>query len=172
MLSQGSIEWFHNQICINTTAQTPDDYKIGCGSLAIDWSKEQKTHDQAGIKQTTVGKKLQSERLYEKDFTQICSQFRNTQFEQVYEHLKKFYTLGRVRLMKLDYKRCMTWHKDPEHQTRIHYPIITSEGNYMVIENELHHMPQNTWWQTDTSVGHTAFNSSRQDRIHLVAVVL
>lgn len=167
-----SIQWHHNQICLNTTPHASDDYTQGCGSLALDWKNAQTRVNSAGVSQITVNRKKETERLYERDFTVLCDQFKNTVFEDIYKRLCKTYTLGRVRLIKLDYKTCMTWHKDPQHQVRLHYPIITAEGNFMVIGDEIQHMPQYTWWQTDTSVGHTAFNSSKQDRIHLVAVVL
>jgi hypothetical protein len=42
----------------------------------------------------------------------------------------------------------------------------------MVIEDEVLHMPENTWWLTQTEhYKHTAFNASTTNRIHLVAVV-
>jgi hypothetical protein len=41
----------------------------------------------------------------------------------------------------------------------------------MVIDNEVKHLGQDKWWMADTSKPHTAFNASRESRIHLVAVI-
>jgi aspartyl/asparaginyl beta-hydroxylase (cupin superfamily) len=91
-------------------------------------------------------------------------------FEEIYYTLQKYYTLGRVRLMQSKPKTCLTWHND--NSKRIHLPIKTNAGCQMVIENQVQHMPAGTWWLTDTTVPHTAFNASTESRIHLVAVVL
>ena len=45
-------------------------------------------------------------------------------------------------------------------------------NNFMIIEDEVKHLPNNTWWLTDTTHNHTALNGSTKDRIHLVAVLL
>jgi hypothetical protein len=42
----------------------------------------------------------------------------------------------------------------------------------MVIEDEVKFLPENTWWKTNTLKPHTAFNASKENRIHLVAVLL
>jgi hypothetical protein len=42
----------------------------------------------------------------------------------------------------------------------------------MVIENEAKHLEQNKWYYTNTVVPHTAFNGSRDERLHLVVTVL
>jgi hypothetical protein len=42
----------------------------------------------------------------------------------------------------------------------------------MVIADEVLHLERNTWWWTETTEPHTAFNASFKSRIHLVVVVL
>ena len=91
-------------------------------------------------------------------------------FENVYHELEKVYDIGRVRIMKSKSKTCLTWHKDDT--PRVHYPIKTQRGCFMVIEDEIMHLEQNKWYWTDTIVKHTAFNSSLEDRIHLVVTIL
>ena len=54
----------------------------------------------------------------------------------------------------------------------MHIVLDTCEGNFMVIEDQVKHMPQNTVWLTDTRYRHTAFNSGLKDRIHIVGVLL
>jgi hypothetical protein len=72
--------------------------------------------------------------------------------------------------MKSKPKTCLSWHVDTT--PRIHFPIKTQDGCFMVIDNEVQHLTKNTWWWTNTVAPHTAFNASKEDRIHLVAVVL
>jgi hypothetical protein len=67
-------------------------------------------------------------------------------------------------------KTCLSWHVDDT--KRIHYPIKTQEGCFMIIEEEIKHLPQHTWWLTNTLVKHTAMNASLEDRVHLVVTLL
>ena len=103
------------------------------------------------------------------DFTVLCDIFKNTVFEDIYKELKKRYILGRVRLMRNESKTCLTWHTDTS--PRIHYPIKTQKGCFMVIGDEVMHLKQNKWYWTNTLMKHTAFNGSREDRLHLVVTV-
>jgi hypothetical protein len=61
--------------------------------------------------------------------------------------------------MKSEPKTCLSWHVD--FSTRIHYPMKTQEGCFMVIADEVCHLTENTWWWTDTVLPHTAFNASK-----------
>ena len=108
--------------------------------------------------------------LQEEQFTTLCSAFKGTLFEEVYNTLSEKYKLGRVRLMNSQPKTCLSWHKDDT--TRIHYPMKTQEGCIMVIQDEVKHLEQNTWYHTNTRVKHTAVNASKETRLHLVACVL
>ena len=67
-------------------------------------------------------------------------------------------------------KTCLTWHTD--NTTRIHYPMKTQDGCFMIIEDEVKHLEKNKWYHTDTRYEHTAMNASRETRMHLVACVL
>jgi hypothetical protein len=170
LLQQQTIDWGkHNQICINTTSDQPDNYHHGDASLKYDWNNTIDESDKDGnITNFTVP--LRDKYLREKHFTQLCSVFENTIFADVYQQLSSQYTLGRVRLMTSLPKTCLTWHQDSTN--RIHYPLVTDPGCQMVIEDEVLHMPENTWWLTQTeNYKHTAFNASTNKRIHLVAVV-
>lgn len=169
MLSNGTISWSKDkQICLNSPPQK-DDFHLGCGSLVYDWNNAE----------TIIDEKTGAERIHvpeyetplkETDFTELCSVFQGTAFEEIYRELVKRYHVGRVRLMKSLPKTCLSWHVD---QTpRIHYPVKTQTGCLMVIEDEVKYMPQNTWWETNTVYEHTALNASKEDRIHLVTCVL
>lgn len=169
LIAEEKIEWADsNQICLNTIIGHEKNYKKGTGSLHLDWDNAVETIDEYGHQKIYVPP--YETPLKESDFTILCEQFRGTVFEEVYNELIKQYQVGRVRIMKSKPKTCLTWHVDST--PRIHFPIKTQEGCFMIIEDEVKHLPQETWWLTNTILHHTAFNGSKEDRIHLVAVVL
>ncbi len=169
MLHSNVISWSkEHQICLNTTVDSPDDFIKGCGSLMYDWSTSARIIDQFGNERIEV--KPYDVPYNESDFSMLCSQFKNTLFEDVYNTLASKYKLGRVRIMKSKTKTCLSWHTDDS--IRVHYPIKTQDGCFMIIENEVQHLSKFTWWETNTILPHTAMNASNEDRIHLVAVVL
>ena len=153
----------NDQLCINTTGDRPDDIFYGRGSLFYDWDNKIESDGEIKVP-------LRSVPLKESDFDTVCTQFKNTLFEDVYMHLQKKYIIGRVRIMRLKPKTCLTWHTDDTR--RVHYPMKTQEGCMMIIENEIKHLSKNTWWETDTFPLHTTINASTEDRYHLVAVIL
>ena len=169
LLKNNVIKWnTDNQICLNSTVNNLDDFHFGTGSLTHNWDNKEIVIDDVGNEKIKVSEL--TNRLKEEDFSVLCSAFKNTEFEIVYNKLKQHYKLGRVRLMKSKPKTCLSWHTDSN--IRIHYPIKTQPGCFMVIDNEVKHLPQYTWWLTNTFPFHTAVNASKEDRIHLVAVVL
>lgn len=167
MIENNTIYWNGNQICINSTKADCNNFLLGTGSLSKNWNKSVTKHSDK-ITSITVPRK--ENQLKEEEFTEICPIFQNTQIEKIYNFLSNKYILGRVRFIKSDPRTCMSWHKDSS--TRIHYSLSTDKGCMMVIENEIIHMPRNTWWLTNTTMNHTAFNASMSSRIHLVAVIL
>ena len=107
----------------------------------------------------------------ESKYTELVPEFENTYFKEVYETLKKRFTLGRVRLLLKEPRSTLSWHKDPE--PRLHIPIITNKGCMMVIDNVAKHMPADgTVTITNNTKFHNFFNGGEQARIHLVACVL
>lgn len=157
-----------SQICLNTINENSNDVVLGTGSLWYDWEKTKTVVDDFGNKKIVTHKREVP--LNETDFKFLCSQFVGTLFEEVYNQLQKKYNIGRVRIMKSKPKTCLTWHVD--YSYRVHYPMKTQDGCFMIIENEVMHLPVNTWWYTNTLVPHTAMNGSMEDRIHLVVEVL
>jgi hypothetical protein len=150
-----------NQICLNSTVDHPDDLHLGAGSLFYDW--QETINDSGALTYTTVKRENP---IKEEHFQILNSQFKGSLFEEVYIALQKKYKLGRVRIMRSNPKTCLSWHVDSS--IRIHYPIKTQEGCFMVIDKEVVHLSQNKWWWTNTKLPHTAFNSSKEVRIHLV----
>jgi hypothetical protein len=168
MINDGKISWESgNQICLTTTKDGPDDPYYGTGSLGMNWAEAVETVDQNGNLTYTVPDR--PELLSEFDYNRLCSVFKGTMFEEVYNMLSDRYRIGRIRLMSLNPKTCLTWHFD--FSPRLHYPIKTTEQNFMVIEDEVKHLEQDKWWRTDTTKYHTVFNGGFETRIHLVAVI-
>ena len=72
--------------------------------------------------------------------------------------------------MKSKPKTCLSWHKDDH--LRLHFPIQTQEGCFMIIEDKSYFLNKNQWYLTNTLKSHTAINASKKDRIHLVATII
>lgn len=153
----------HNQICINDAIENSSDVLSGVGSLNSDWSKFKFVSGELRVpRQQHVKKEI--------DFKYICNQFKYTVFEDIYKELCSKYKIGRVRIMRSKPKTCLSWHNDKT--SRIHYPLKTQEGCFMLFEDQVFHLEKETWYITYTKNYHTAFNSSTENRVHLVASVL
>lgn len=153
-----------SQICINGVKGHEHDIHYGRGSLIYDWDNFY-YDDQGNLKAPE-----RETPLREEDFTELCNPFENTLFEDVFYALREKYNVGRVRIMNSRPKTCLTWHNDDTQ--RIHYPIKTQEGCFMVVQDEVKHLQQNKWYFVDTLVPHTAFNGSTEERMHLVVNLL
>jgi hypothetical protein len=107
----------------------------------------------------------------ESKYTKIDDVLTGTYLEEVVKKLSKHYTLGRVRLLKLDPRNSLSYHRDPE--LRIHIPIITNPGAMVIVENFATHMPADgSVYIMNTKKYHTAFNGGTSPRVHLVASVI
>lgn len=169
MLSDGIVDFSSfNQISLNTLPSHPDDFKKGTGSLQYDWNNSKEVINIDGT--SSVIPTEYEVPLKEEDFSVLCTQFKGTLFEEAYNELSKRYKLGRVRLMKMGLRYCMSWHTDSS--PRLHFPIKTQTGCFMIIENEIKHIPRYEWWMADTTKSHTALNASNDERIHLVVAIL
>lgn len=144
------------QLCLTDVEENSYNVHRGIGSLVWDW--------------TNSGKTKKDRILKESNFKFLCNQFKNTIFEDIYNQVAQEYRIGRARFMRLAPGTSMSWHTDDTF--RIHYPMQTQEGCFMVIENELCHLKQDRWYWTNTKKLHTAFNASEKYRTHLVFCVL
>lgn len=159
----------YDQICLNAPVHDAANHQAGQGDLYYDWDRsEQVWNEEEGTYNWIVPPRENP--MSEEDFVVTTECFRNTVFDTLLHDLTSAYSVGRVRIMKLAPKTCLTWHKD--NTKRIHYPLKTHEGCLMIIGDEVRHMPENTWWLTDTLHDHTAINASTEPRLHIVACVL
>lgn len=167
----GLIDWHnYSQICLNSPVGYEDNHQFGVGSLYYDWDKSEKVWNNDEGTYNWVVPKREPE-LSEFDFTETVTLFQGTTFEKILEMLKyNGYNLGRVRIMNLAPKTCLTWHADDS--IRLHYPFKTHPGCKMIIEDEVCDLLQNKWWQTETTYKHTAINASKEARLHIVAALL
>jgi len=95
----------------------------------------------------------------------------NTYFKNVYDLLSQHFNLGRVRILKLNSRSSLSYHRDPE--ARLHVPIVTNPGALMIVDKEAYHMKSDgSVYYMNTLNYHTAINGGNQPRIHLVATVL
>jgi hypothetical protein len=78
--------------------------------------------------------------------------------------------LTRTRLMVMPPKSSYTFHFDPT--PRIHLAIVTNEWSFMTDDKwRLRHVPADGYpYYFDTTKPHTAINSSKEDRIHIVGI--
>ena len=107
----------------------------------------------------------------ESQYLEFVEDFKGTYFEEVYNELSKKHKLGRVRLLLLEPRNSLSWHRDPE--PRLHIPIFTNPGAHVVIDDTLKHLPADGGvWFTDTTNYHTVFNGGEENRIHLVMTYL
>jgi len=168
LIEEGSIKWNDiNQIGITTTQDGPDDIYYGTGSLGMDWGAGEVVTEEYGNTKLIIPDRPSIKSEF--DFNKLCSVYRGTLFEEVYDILSQKYRIGRIRLMRLEPKVCLSWHYD--FSPRIHLPIKTQEQCFMVIEDEVLHMEKDNWYLADTTRYHTVFNGGFESRIHLVAVI-
>lgn len=157
------------QLCLNAPKGYEDNHQYGQGSLLYDWDNSFEQWDDVENRyRWIVPERLVP--LQESDFTEPCIIFKGTVFEDILNVLRSHYTVGRVRIMKLAPKTCLTWHVD--NSKRIHYPFKTNEGCKMIIEDSVFNLQEHNWYLTDTLRPHTAMNASKEPRLHIVACLL
>ena len=107
----------------------------------------------------------------ESAYTELIPEIKNTYFETVYKKLCKYFDLGRLRILLLEPRNCLSYHRDPE--PRLHLPILTNPGCLFITDNFCTHLPANgTVYYTNTTRYHTALNGGESNRVHLVATIL
>lgn len=148
---------YENDDCINK-------FSDAIGSLDYDYDKWTDAQKDAGEPPP-----LSTRKVTEKDFNKIVPELAGTYIYDILLELQTKYKIGRTRLMLSKPKTCLSWHHDSTY--RLHIPVVTQEGCWMVWENCTLHMPEGSCYWADTTQWHTAFNGSFKNRIHLVATV-
>lgn len=153
-------EWHVKGFCLNKIPG--DNTSIQGGNLrGIYWTKPDSTGNEV-VRESPIKEKM---------YTELNEQFRGTYFEKVYNEIKKYYKVGRVRILLKEPRTTLSWHRDPE--PRLHLAILTNPGSIIVIDDEAKHIPSDGYvYFTNTRKYHNAFNGGEEDRIHLVATYL
>ena len=117
-------------------------------------------------------REVQREKLVdEKIYTELIPEIKNTYLETVYNKISEYFNLGRLRILLLEPRNCLSYHRDPE--ARLHIPILTNPGCLFIADNFCTHLPANgTVYYANTRRYHTALNGGETNRVHLVATVL
>ena len=115
---------------------------------------------------------VQVERFVNEDVYRIFEPLlMQTYFKNIYDTLSQHFRLGRVRILKLDSRSSLSYHRDPEN--RLHIPIITNPGALMIVESRAYHMKADgSVYYMNTMKYHTALNGGNEPRVHLVATIL
>lgn len=107
----------------------------------------------------------------EAQYTLFNPHLENTYFKEVYDKLATKFNLGRVRVLKLEARTCLSYHRDPE--PRVHIPLLTNPGALMIIDQFAVNLPADgSVYFTNTMKYHSVLNGGESERIHLVATVL
>lgn len=105
----------------------------------------------------------------EADYSVVNEEFRGGAIEELLGKLP--FRHGRVRLMYLPPKSCLSIHADSTR--RYHYAVDTSPDCYLVemdgTKGVFHHVPADgRLYEMDARLTHTAINAGREGRIHIV----
>lgn len=158
----------NDQVHITNVPGHENDPYYSYGSLVADLSKTKEEIMSDGSKKLVPH--FYDEPIKEESFTSYSHIFRGTVFMDIATKLQAKYNIGRFRVMIQPRSNCLSWHLDA--QPRLHYPIKTQKGCFMVVNNEMKHLEKGKCYFVDTKEFHTAVNASREIRIHLVANVL
>lgn len=111
------------------------------------------------------------EHVDESSYTELIPEIKDTYFEYIYEELSKHFEIGRMRLLLLEPRNSLSFHRDPE--PRLHIPILTNPGCLFIVDNFSTHLAaEGLVYYTNTKKYHTTLNGGETNRVHLVATIL
>lgn len=78
--------------------------------------------------------------------------------------------MTRTRIMNMAPRSCYSYHQDPT--PRIHIPLINVDDGFFVVDEQVVRMKADgsVYW-LDTTLHHTAVNTSDKNRIHIVGCI-
>jgi|TARA_B110000495_G_scaffold201681_1_gene219698 hypothetical protein len=149
------------QMMIQTMSGTPEEQQalLGTLSLYVDW-------DNHNPNDPNSQPEVRDVILDEKDFTETCDFIKGTYTEEVINIFKEKYGVVRGRYMMMNWKSCLTYHNDET--PRIHLPLITNDGCFMIIDDKTEKLHESTTYLVDTTKRHTALNAGEHLRFHMV----
>ena len=149
------------QMMMQTMSGTPEEQQalLGTLSLYVDW-------DNHNPNDPNSQPEVRDVILDEKDFTETCDFIKGTYTEEVINIFKEKYGVVRGRYMMMNWKSCLTYHNDET--PRIHLPLITNDGCFMIIDDKTEKLHESTTYLVDTTKRHTALNAGEHLRFHMV----
>lgn len=148
------------QLAVQCRPETKDENQLyeSLGSLLLDWDNFDSTiHDKVQQRANPLKQWM---------FTKLCDLFKGTYIEEVVNIVNAYKPVIRTRIMQNKPKTCLSIHEDPT--PRIHIPLITNDHCFMVVGNQVLHLPYGGIYLVDTTVMHTAVNASLKKRTHMV----
>ena len=141
----------------------------GTGSLHYQWA----LHGGDELIKTVLKNPLK-----EADFTDFIPDFEGTYFYDAWKKLKEFgqsytfgrFDIGRMRIVRLNPRECLTWHRDVT--ARIHIPIVTNKESRIVITDRVYHLPEGYTYLVQTIFNHSAFNGGTEKRYNLLISIV
>lgn len=114
---------------------------------------------------TQYDPKTNQKLFLERDFSVFNPDFMDTVFYDIYQRMP--FRVGRMRLNLLPPLTVFTMHRDSA--PRAHIALTTNPDCFLNSgDGQAHHIPTDgNVYVFDTKLPHTAFNASREDRIHL-----
>lgn len=112
--------------------------------------------------------------ISQSDYNSPMDFIRGTYTETVIKDVVSFasqynHSIGRVRLIELRPKQCLTYHNDNDSIVRYHIPIITNSRVMFIVEDQVYRMSEvGRLYSLDVRKNHTVLNASREMRLHLV----
>lgn len=158
----------NDQVHITNVPGHESDTRYSYGSLVADLSKTKEEILPDGTKKWIPH--FYDTPIAEESFTSYSDIFRDTVFMDIAFKLQAKYKIGRLRVMIQPRSQCLSWHLDK--QPRLHYPIKTQKGCFMIVNDEMRHLEKGVCYMVDTKEYHTAVNASRENRVHIVANIL
>ena len=150
-----------NYVCLTQIPGDPKSTGLEAMRRGLYWTKPD-----SSSKEVT-----REDKIDESKYTEFCSKYSGTYFEEIHRELSKRWIIGRMRLIIIQPRTCLSWHRDPE--PRLNIAVQANSGSLLVIDDEQFILPvDGSVWLTDTTNYHTAYNGGETDKISLVMTCL
>jgi len=150
-----------NYVCMTQIPGDPKSAEVEAMLKGLYWTKPN-----SSSKEIT-----EKDDLDESKYTEFCSKYTGTYFEEIHRELSKRWIIGRMKLMLLRPETCLARHRD--HEPILDIAIQSNSDAFLVVDDEQFCIPvDGSVWLVDTTNYHTAYNSGETDRISLIVTYL
>ena len=150
-----------NYVCMTQIPGDPKSAEVDAMLKGLYWTKPNSSSKEITKKDD----------LDESKYTEFCSKYSGTYFEEIHRELSKRWIIGRMKLMLLRPETCLSRHRD--HKPILDIAIQSNSDAFLVVDGEQFSVPvDGSVWLIDTTNYHTAYNAGETDRISLIATCL